>query len=133
MDKQITNVLNELSDKFGLAIDWSSENVLPYLNDLANRYIRYEIISSVISIVVMLLCTIALTIFGLKFIPYANKKRKADEKSASLWEFFVIAVSVVVAFGSFVLIICIAYEVSHLLQCYTIPEKVIFEYIQSQI
>lgn len=74
MDKQIINVLNELSDKFGLAIDWSSENVLPYLNDLANRYIRYEIISSVISIVVMLLCTIALTIFGLKFIPYANKK-----------------------------------------------------------
>ena len=133
MDKQIINVLNELSDKFGLAINWSSENVLPYLNDLANRYIRYEIIGSVISIVVMLLCTIALAIFGIKFIPYANKKRKADEKSASLWEFVLIAVSVVVAFGLFVLILCVAFDAGNLLQCYTIPEKVIFEYLQSQL
>lgn len=133
MDKQIINILNELGNKFGLAIDWSSENVLPYLNDLVDRYIRYEITSTVISIAVMLLCTIALTVFGLKFIPYANKKRKGDEKSASLWEFVIIAVSVVIAFGLFILIICIAYDAFHLLECYTIPEKVIFEYLQTQL
>ena len=43
---QIIEVLNDLCMKFGLAIDWSQENVLPYLEELAGKYITWEIATS---------------------------------------------------------------------------------------
>ena len=33
--EQIIEVLNALCEKFGIAIDWTAENVMPYLTDLA--------------------------------------------------------------------------------------------------
>lgn len=34
--------LQELAKQFGLALDWSNNNVIPYLQDLAQRVITYE-------------------------------------------------------------------------------------------
>lgn len=31
MSQEIINVLDNLGEKFGIAIDWSNENILPYL------------------------------------------------------------------------------------------------------
>ena len=43
---QIIAVINDLCQKFGIAIDWTAENVLPYIEDLCARYIQFEIQTS---------------------------------------------------------------------------------------
>lgn len=35
MSEDIIKVLDNLAQKFGIAIDWTSQNAMPYLEDLA--------------------------------------------------------------------------------------------------
>lgn len=42
MAESVIKILNELCSKFGLVIDWTAENVLPYLQTLMNKYINYS-------------------------------------------------------------------------------------------
>lgn len=43
---QIIAVLDDLCRRFGLAIDWTQENIMPYLQELAGEYINWEIATS---------------------------------------------------------------------------------------
>lgn len=43
---QIIEVLDDLGRRFGLAIDWSQEKILPYLEELAGKFIAWEIATS---------------------------------------------------------------------------------------
>jgi len=45
--QEIITVLDYLCKKFGIVIDWTSDSIMPYLEDLSVRYIRYEIMSSI--------------------------------------------------------------------------------------
>lgn len=40
MSEQIIQVLDYLGKKLGLTIDWTSENVLPYVQTLCDKYIN---------------------------------------------------------------------------------------------
>lgn len=44
---QIIEVLDALCAKFGIAVDWTQENILPYLQTLAEKCISYEIATSI--------------------------------------------------------------------------------------
>ena len=37
MSEKIIKVIDALADKFGLAIDWTSANVMPYVQDLTGK------------------------------------------------------------------------------------------------
>lgn len=43
MSEEVIKILDALAEKFGLAIDWTSANVLPYLQQLCGKYVTYEI------------------------------------------------------------------------------------------
>lgn len=43
---QIIAVINDLCQKLGFAIDWSADNVLPKIEKLCTKYIKYEITTS---------------------------------------------------------------------------------------
>lgn len=47
MTDEIIKLLDELAKRFGIAIDWTSENVMPYLEDLFDRFITYNIVIDV--------------------------------------------------------------------------------------
>lgn len=49
---QIIQVLDALCDKFGLAIDWGAQNVLPYAQELMGKMVSYKLWTSVMWIVV---------------------------------------------------------------------------------
>ena len=55
---QIIAVINDLCQKFGIAIDWTAESVLPYIEDLCARYIQFEIQTSIAWIVCMAAVTL---------------------------------------------------------------------------
>ena len=46
---ELITVLDYLAQKLGIAVDWTSDNVMPYLKDLCDRFIEYEIFNSFMS------------------------------------------------------------------------------------
>jgi hypothetical protein len=59
MDKELCNVIDKIAEKIGIAIDWSSENVMPYIQDVMQRYRTMSIVENII---VMSVCAIIITI-----------------------------------------------------------------------
>lgn len=110
MSDEIIKLLDDLGQRFGIAIDWSSENVLPYLQDLMNRYIKYETMTS---IMLMVIGVIGL-LLGIIFI---YKGFKSDE-------FIFVAI---------VCIVIIIFQISDIITVNTIPEKMIYEYLSNSI
>ena len=39
MNEELIKALTELANKFGIAIDWTSQNALPYAQELMNRIV----------------------------------------------------------------------------------------------
>jgi hypothetical protein len=59
MDKELCNAIDKIAEKIGVVIDWSSENVMPYIQDIMQRYRTMSIIETII---VMAVCAIVMTI-----------------------------------------------------------------------
>lgn len=124
---QIIAVINDLCQKFGIAIDWTAENVLPYIEDLCARYIQFEIQTSIAWIV----CMVAVTLLaGLVWAISAI----VDAHSCSDVADFIRGISMFVFWVALVVTIIVgmvqAYDI---IECCNLPEKVIIEYIESLI
>ena len=126
---EIISVLDYLCNKFGIAIDWTSENVMPYLESLCGKYIRYEIFTSVAWIAIMLSITgiiaIALSITHKKACSVNWDSYHHDGVFAAavvLWAIFV-----TMAFSS-IFVVCS--QTFDIIECCTIPEKTILEYLK---
>ena len=50
MSNEIIKVLDDLAARFGVAIDWTAENIMPYLTEIFKRHTTYEIIMCVVDI-----------------------------------------------------------------------------------
>ena len=128
MNKEILEALNQLTDKFGIAVDWSSQNALPYLRDLMGRLVRYEIIISLVWLIVGALFVLS-AIWWLKFIKYARKKYEEiggfnDWDVAATVATF--AMIIVVLLG-IIIVLC---QIDDIIQCVVLPEGVILKYIK---
>lgn len=129
MSDEIIKILDDLGQRFGIAIDWSSENVMPYIQDLMSRYVDYEAMTSVVWIVVALVATIGCSIGIFAVNRHANKV--LDKDPYSDWD-----TGKGLLIGMFIItivcfIICIIFQSLDIVTCYTIPEKMIFEYLNS--
>lgn len=119
---EIIEVLDYLGEKVGVTIDWTSDNVLPYLNLLAEKYIRYEISTSIVWIVVGLIVVVTSIIFV-----YKAAKVYDDYKYTDVAD-IIITLGVIVAIFGFI-IIC--HQVLDIIKCCTIPEMMIFDYLRT--
>lgn len=129
MSEEFIKILDELAQKFGVAIDWTSENVVPYLQDLLSRFTLYEMLTSIMYIVVSLALVIGCSIGIPKVIKHANQVLKVHPCSG--WEVGkgLLVLLFTITIGCCV--ICIICQLLDIVTCYTIPEKKIFEYINS--
>ena len=116
---QIIQVLDNLCEKFGIAIDWTSENVFPYLKTLCEKLVTWEIWSSVAW---MGFAVLLLTI-GITFTVVSIKKfGKLD--GAEVLTFF-ISLFCYIAFVGIIMT-----QTFDIIKCTTFPEMYIFEYVQ---
>lgn len=115
---QIIEVLDSLAEKFGIVIDWSKENVLPKLQELAGKLLDYEIATSLVW------CGIALVILIVFAISAIIVRAKSDDivLQDALNIFAVIAAAVFI-------IVC-AVQIFDIVTCKVFPEKYIFEYLK---
>ena len=130
MSDEIIKVLDDLCDKFGIAIDYSSNNILPYLQDLLDRYTKYELTTSIIQLVISCSILVVLIILNVKFDPYFLKLCEEDDEC---WFSLVVtlAICVVISFGYN--IFTIHSIIDNIITCITIPEKLIFEYLNNSL
>lgn len=118
---QIIKVLDNLCEKFGLAIDWSSKNVQPYLKELMAKCVNYTFAIDVVWLCIatlLLIVGIILLTMGLKV-----------KKKHNYWDDTV--TFSVLAFGATILI-CI-FVIPEMIACKTFPEKVIIDMAQSYL
>ena len=124
---QIIAVINDLCQKFGIAIDWTSENVLPYIEDLCARYIQFEIQTSIAWIVCMVAVTLlAGLVWAISAIVVAHSCSDVADliRGVSMFVFWAaLVVTIIVGMAQ-------AYDI---IECFNLPEKVIIEYIESLI
>ena len=74
MSEEIIKVLDELGKRFGIVIDWSNQNIIPYLQELLKRFICYRNITACVWIII----SIAMTISGVVMIRFLNKWIKSE-------------------------------------------------------
>lgn len=130
--EQVIEVLNYLCEKIGITIDWTSANIIPYLNELCERYIRYEIATSVVWIVISAVFIIALSIIGKRgFDKYIIRKKNRIPYSVEEDMYLIIAILCFIGAASFLPVLII--QIFDIVECCTFPEKAIFEYIQYQL
>ena len=125
---QIIAVLNDLCTKFGVAIDWTSENAIPYITELAGKFIRYEIATSAF----YALSIIIAFCLSIKFMLVTIKKTIEAEWA----EIYIIPMAIaIVSTATFTTILfCVAIpNIIDIITCFTFPEKMIFEYVSTLI
>lgn len=113
---QIIEVLNYLGEKLGVSIDWTSENVWPYVQTLFGKYINWEIATSIVWLVV----GIALIILAI--ISFKGARNPNIDDEGFLYVFF----AILLISG----IIMIFFQIFDIIKCIYIPELQIYEYIK---
>ena len=128
MSEEVIKILEALAEKFGLAIDWTSANVLPYLQQLCGKYVTYEIATSV----VWMLIGICLLFIGKYVIGKAKHCwEQYEEDWHSDYDFAATLLDVLagcVIVGGIIVILCQTFDI---VTCITFPEKVIIKELQS--
>lgn len=126
VSEQIIQVLNALCEKFGVVIDWTSANAIPYISELCTKLVSYEIWTSVAWIAIMAVLSI---IWFILMRIYRSPIRESWEEGDFL--------GILAVFGS--LVVCVAViavtgtQIFDIIKCVTFPEMHVFEYIQGII
>ena len=129
MSKEIIKILDALAEKAGLAIDWTSANVLPYLQQLCSKYITYEIATSIIWILVGI-CLLFVGKYSIKKTKQYWEKYE-EETSYSDYDCITILFGILTWFAVFGRIGIILCQTFNIFTCITFPEKIIIEELQS--
>lgn len=126
LSDQIVQIINELSQKCGVAINWSSDTLLPFMQEIMTKMIRYELISSIIWMVVC----IALVVSSVLVYNRTIKAGIYDEYGILSLRLLICVCAVLTCILSGLGIIC---QILDVVACLTFPEKILIEYIQSII
>lgn len=127
---QIIEVLDALCEKFGFAIDWSAQNILPYLQELMRKAANYELWTSVMWIVV----TGFITAFCWIMVWRLTKTEGFDwydvnrEIVSTVATIFAIAGAIM----GIVFILNLIGQTLDIITCLTFPEKIILNMLQAE-
>lgn len=131
VSEQIIQVIDALCEKFGIAINWTSENVIPYIETLCGKLITYEISTSIVWIVIMVLTSVASIIATKKLAPIFKRgieRQSTYEIGWSVFSIFAVIALVIVNLSAIGRIID---EAMDIIKCATFPEMYIFEYVST--
>lgn len=110
VSKQIIEVMDYLANKLGIVVDYTSKNMQPIIKDICEKYIKWEISTSVAWIVLAVVTVVIISILLFNF---------GGEEVA--------VISIIVA------IVIIGFQVFDIIKCNTFPELQLYEYITKTI
>ena len=113
------NIMDAIGKQLGIAIDWTSQNVVPYIEQLSQRIINYEMCMHGFYLAI----SVAIIITGKKI---ANKAKELYEKELDEGYAFLGILGIgIVGMG----IICVCANIKDIITALTLPEKTIVEFI----
>ena len=126
MSEEIIKVLDALAEKFGLVVDWTSSNVIPYLNQLCGKYINYEIATSIVWMILgLLLFLVGIVCYR---IVYKNKdwgvdpyEYISDDYTGRILLYMCVILIIVTS------MIVVGTQIFDIITCVTFPEKIIID------
>lgn len=127
MNEQVVNGLNQLSAQFGITIDWTNGDVMPYLETLCKKYINFAIWSNIAW------CVAWFSLFAITFFVARSFHKKMNETEDS-WgdsdlEIPTIFAYVVSGFLGVIAIVFLLCAINTIVTCIAFPEKAVFDYI----
>ena len=139
MGNEVIKVLNHLGDQFGVAIDWSSANVMPYLNDLMSRMIKYGIYINIYHIIYAIFITAVFIIVTIVLYKIACKMiLRSEENEEHVNSAKILSTAFAISLVTTVIVALI--EIGNIKDCIadiielnTVPEKYVIEIIQDKI
>lgn len=126
MGDEIVKILNALCEKFGIVMNWSSQNVVPYIQLLSKRCVNYEIGTSIMWLVI--------GVFMLYTSYWLFKNVCLGKEPEGIFDFDEwdtiqiiswITAFIFVLFAPFI----IGKQIYDIITCFTFPEKIIFNQI----
>ena len=114
MSSEIIKILDELCARFGIAIDWSSENVIPQLKILSEKLVQYELKTSIM----WLVFGVVLIIIGISFIVF--------DSCVDLEGLGICIGMIAIITG----IVVVLFQITDIIACNTFPEKIIIDHLR---
>ena len=115
ISNEIIQVLEYLAEKIGITIDWTNNNVLPYVEQLCKKFIEWEYGTSMTWIIIAACFSVVMFLFAV------------FAKGLDGFGWFCFWVTLVIS----IIIICV--QVFDMVECRLFPEKTIYDYIQTYI
>lgn len=129
VSEQIIQVINDLCTKFGIAINWTGENVIPYIENLCQKLIRYEIVTSIAFMMFWILLSLATIIPIKKFAPAFKEGLNEDWNEG--WTIATVF-SIIGLASIYIATIAISCcQINDIIKCVTFPEMYVFEYVSA--
>ncbi len=115
---EFIKILDYLCEKFGVVIDWSSDNIWPYIETLCNKYINWNIATSIMWIIV------GIAFFIIAFFLYVKGNAAVYEDD---WACYMVGVGLSAIIGAAI----VSKQVYDIITCIYFPEILIFEQLQT--
>lgn len=127
ISEQIIKILDALCAKFGIAINWTSENVIPYVEVLCKKLVTYEIVTSAMWVLLVWVLFGVSAIATKKLHPWFMKKYEEDwEDAYTLLDIALWGVTIILG----VVMVCVTCDQAiDIIKCLTFPEMHVFEYV----
>lgn len=139
MGNEVIKVLNHLGDQFGVVIDWSSANVMPYLNDLMTRMIKYGMYINIYHIIYAIFITALFIIVTIVLYKIAYKMiLKSEENEEYVNSAKILSTAFAISLVATVIVALIEIgnikdHIADIIELNTVPEKYVIEVIQDKI
>ena len=117
------NIMDAIGKKLGIVIDWSNNNILPYVEQLCTRIVNYEKFTSI----AWLIFAIIILIVGIVLFKKALENLKDNDYYH--YDDTGIISSLIGSVLIMISIVCIIIQVGDIITCLTLPEKAIIEFI----
>lgn len=130
MSDEIIKVLDALGEKLGIVIDWTQQNVQPYIQDLCQRAVQYKLSTCIASLAlsaIVLILGISLLIYIIGVTVKKHLKYNSDDARFAVQAVGYTAACLMVIFGTPMLLI----NLNNLFGYTYLPEKALLEIIQS--
>ena len=108
---EITKVIDSLCDKFGITVDWTSQNIIPYLQEIGQKIVNYEIGTSIVWMIIGIICLI------IGIICFITYKKTNNENIC-----FFLMISLFIIGGGTIIT-----QIFDIITAYTLPEKTIYQ------
>ena len=79
--KEFKELIDIVAEKLGVVIDWTQENIMPWITDILHRFVTFNIIVSVLTTAVTFAFLVLDIIIVVKFI-----KDYVSRKKSILWD-----------------------------------------------